>query len=165
MNPLADINVGPILWTIINFFLLLILLRMIAWKPILNALKTRQGTINDALNRAESAKQEADRVLAENQKALRQAEADSQKVLKETREYAQRIQSDAMAKAQEDTKKLMEQAHQEINLSKQQALNELRTEVASLAIGAAEKILDESLDADRHKRLVDDYLKQTANQN
>ncbi|MBL7987536.1 MAG: F0F1 ATP synthase subunit B [Chlorobi bacterium] len=165
MNPLADINVGPILWTIINFFLLLILLRIIAWKPILNALKTRQETITDALNRAEAAKQEADRVLAENQKALRQAEAESQKVLKETREYAQRIQADAMAKAQDDTKKLMEQAHQEIGLSKQQALNELRTEVASLAVGAAEKILNESLDADRHKRLVDDYLKQTANQN
>lgn len=165
MNPLADINVGPILWTIINFFLLLILLRIIAWKPILNALKTRQETITDALNRAEAAKQEADRVLAENQKALRQAEAESQKVLKETREYAQRIQADAMAEAQDDTKKLMEQAHQEIGLSKQQALNELRTEVASLAVGAAEKILNESLDADRHKRLVDDYLKQTANQN
>lgn len=165
MNPLADINAGPILWTIINFFLLLILLRIIAWKPILNALKTRQDTINDALNRAEAAKQEADRVLAENQKALRQAEAESQKVLKETREYAQRIQSDAMAKVQDDTKKLMEQAQQEINLSKQQALNELRTEVASLAVGAAEKILNESLDADRHKRLVDDYLKQTVNQN
>lgn len=165
MNPLADINVGPILWTIINFFLLLVLLRIVAWKPILNALQTRQDTINDALHRAESAKQEADRVLAENQKALRQAEAESQKVLKETREYAQRIQSDAMAKAQDDTKKLMEQAHQEINLSKQQAMNELRTEVASLAVGAAERILNESLDADRHTRLVNDYLKQAANQN
>jgi len=68
-------------------------------------------------------------------------------------------------KAQEESRRLLEQAHQEIDRSKQQALNELRTEVATLAVGAAEKILNEQLDADKQKRLVDNYLTQAVQPN
>ncbi len=155
-----DIQTGPILWTILNFVILLLLLRMVAWKPILKALETRESTINDALSRAEVAKSEAERILAENQKALLRAEEESQKVLRDSREYAERLQADASAKSQQESRRMLEQAQQEIERSKQQALNELRSEVATLAVGAAEKILNETLDADRQKRLVDTYLMQ-----
>jgi F-type H+-transporting ATPase subunit b len=161
MNPL-DIQVGPIIWTILNFLILLVLLRAVAWKPILNALRTREEAINDALNRAEVAREEAERILAENQKHLQQAEQEAQKVLRESREYAERIRSEASTKAQEEGRNMIEQARTEIERSKQQALTELREEVASLAIQSAEKIINESLDADRHRRLVDQYLDQTA---
>lgn len=157
-----DIQTGPILWTILNFLILLLLLGKVAWKPIMKALEARETTINDALNRAELAKSEAERILAENQNSLRKAEEDSQRVLRESREYAERMQAEAMQKAQDESRRLLEQASKEIERNKQQALNELRTEVATLAVGAAEKILNESLDADRHKRLVDNYLTQTA---
>jgi F-type H+-transporting ATPase subunit b len=157
---MLDISTGPILWTILNFVILLLLLRAVAWKPILKALETRESTINDALSRAEVAKSEAERILAENQKALHRAEEESQKVLRETREFAERLQSEASTKAQEESRRMLDQARQEIERSKQQALVELRGEVATLAVGAAEKILNESLDADRQKRLVDTYLTQ-----
>lgn len=157
-----DIQTGPILWTILNFLILLLLLGKVAWKPIMKALEARETTINDALNRAEVAKSEAERILAENQNSLRKAEEESQRVLRESREYAERMQAEAMQKAQDESRRLLEQASKEIERNKQQALNELRTEVATLAVGAAEKILNESLDADRHKRLVDNYLTQAA---
>jgi F-type H+-transporting ATPase subunit b len=159
-NPL-DIQTGPIVWTIINFILLLVLLRAVAWKPIINALRTRESSIEDALNRAEKAKAESERVLAENQKVMQRAEEESQKVLRESREYAERLQTEATQKAQEEGRRILDQAHQEIERSKQQALNELRGEVATLAVGGAEKILRDSLDGDRQKRLVDQYLKET----
>lgn len=157
-----DIQTGPILWTILNFLILLLLLGKIAWKPIMKALETRESTINDALNRAELAKSEAERILTENQSAMRKAEEESQRVLRESREHVERMQTDTMQKAQDESRRLLEQAHMEIERSKQQALNELRAEVATLAVGAAEKILNESLDADRHKRLVDNYITQAA---
>lgn len=162
MDTITNIEIGPIIWTIINFLLLLTLLRFAAWKKIIAALNNREKTINDSLNRAEQAQAEAERVLAENQKSLMRAEEEAQRVLRESREYAERVHSEAAGKAQEESRKLVEQAHQEIARSKQQALNELRTEVANLAIGAAEKILDESLDAPRQKQLVDNYLNQAA---
>jgi F-type H+-transporting ATPase subunit b len=157
-NPL-DIQSGPIIWTLINFFLLLLILRAVAWKPIIKALETRESAIGDALNRAEKAQAEAERVLAENQRVMQRAEEESQKVLRESREYAERLQNEATHKAQEEGRRILDQARQEIERSKQQALNELRGEVASLAVGGAEKILRESLDNDRQKRVVDEYLK------
>jgi F-type H+-transporting ATPase subunit b len=160
-----DIQTGPILWTIVNFLILLLLLRAVAWKPILKALETRESTINDALNRAEAAKEDAERILTENRKVMQKAEEESQRVLRESREYAEHMQADASHKAQEESRRLLEQAHQEIERSKQQALNELRTEVATLAVGAAEKILNEHLDADKQRSLVDNYLTQAVQPN
>ena len=157
---LLDIKTGPILWTILNFVILLLLLRAVAWKPILNALHTREASINDALDRAELAKSEAERILAENRSAMLKAEEEGQRVLRESREFAEKLQSEASARAQQETQRLLQDARQEIERSKTQALVELRTEVATLAVDAAEKILKESLDADRHKRLVNEYLNQ-----
>lgn len=158
MPNLLDIQVGPILWTILNFTILLILLRAFAWKPILKALETRESTINDALDRADRAKADAERILLENKAALAKVEEESQRVLRESREYAERVQGEASAKAQEESRRLLDQARLEIERSKQQALTELRSEVATLAVGAAEKILNESLDENRQKKLVDSYL-------
>ena len=159
MNP--DIQLGTILWTIVNFIVLLVVLRAVAWKPILKALQARETSINDALNRADVARSEAERILSENQKALQKAEEEAQRMLRESREYAEKLHTEASQRAQEESRRLVEQAHAEIDRSKQQALNELRTEVATLAIEAAERILNESLDADRHRRLVERYLDQT----
>lgn len=164
MNPL-DIHAGPIIWTIINFFILLVLLRMLAWKPILAALERRKAAINEALDRADVAKAEAERILADNRATMHKAEEEAQRVLRESREYAERIRSEAGEKAQDEARKMIEQAHEEIDRNRQQALNELRGEVASLAVGAAEKILNENLDRDRQTKLVDDFLKQTSSKN
>ncbi len=159
-----DIQSGPILWTILNFLILLLLLWKVAWKPILNALSAREQSINDALDRAETARLDAERTLADNQKALQKADEEAQRVLRESREYSERVRSEAAAKAQEESRRLVEQAQQEIERSKQQALTELRGEVANLAVTATERILNESLDGDRQRRLVDDYLKQAVEQ-
>jgi F-type H+-transporting ATPase subunit b len=156
-----NIQTGPIIWTIINFLILLLLLRAVAWKPILRALESRETAISDALNRAEHAKSEAERILGENQKAMQRADDEAQKVLRESRELAERMQAEASQRAQSDARRMIEQANAEIERSKQQALNELRAEVATLAVDGAERILQESLDGDRHRRIVDQYLSQT----
>jgi F-type H+-transporting ATPase subunit b len=155
-----DIQIGPILWTILNFIILLVLLRAVAWKPILKALRDRESSINDALDRAEVARKDAERVLAENEIALRRADEEAQKLLREGREYAERVRTDAVAKAQEENKRMLDAARAEIERSKQQALTEMREETASLAVKGAEKILRETLNDDRQKRLIDDYLSQ-----
>lgn len=161
MSNFLDLNWGPILWTVLNFSLLAILLRILAWKPVLAALENRERSISEALDRAEQARIEADRVLAENHKALARVEDESQKMLRDSRDYASRLQAEAHDKAQEDARKLMAQAREDIEHLKQQALNELRVEVAQIAVGAAEKILGERLDVDRSRKLVDDYFKGT----
>jgi F-type H+-transporting ATPase subunit b len=155
LNP----NPGLILWTIVTFVLLVLLLRRVAWKPLLQALSDREESVRSALERAELAKSEAERILGENRKQLAQAEQEGRRILNESRELSEKLRGELMDKAQEQSRKLIDQAREEIERDKEAALARLRGEVADLAILAAGKILDETLDETRHRRIIDSALK------
>lgn len=155
---MLDINPGLIIWTTVTFFLLLFVLRRVAWKHIVGALEKREEHIRLSLERADEAKQEAERLLEENRKERARAEEQAQKLLSEGRALGEKLKNDIVDKANQQARKMIEQAKQEIERDKEQALSQLREEVAHLAIMAAEKILSESLDANKHKKLVDDVL-------
>ena len=159
---MTDISTGPIIWTIINFLILLFVLTKLGWKPITQALAKRETAISDALEQAEKAKDEAKQLIADNRQAMAQAEAEAQELLRESREYAQSIRDGAMGKAEEEARGLIDRATAEIDRSKKEALNQLRAEVATLAVNASEKILKESIDQERGERLVEAYLNEAA---
>ncbi len=154
LNP----NPGLIIWTIITFALLVVVLRAFAWKPLLEALRRREDTVRDSLQKAEAARAEAQRLIEENKRQLAQAELEGKHILNESRALAQQLQKEMTDKAQEQSRKIIEQARAEISRDKDAALSQLKGEVASLALGAAEKILRESLDEAKHRRLIDTYL-------
>lgn len=151
-------NVGLMFWITITFLLLMFLLRRYAWGPITGALAEREARIDESIRSAEKALEEARQIQADNEKARREAEQSAQKILREARESAESLRAEEIEKTREQIRRLQEQASAEIDREKQGALNELRTEVADLAIGAAEKILRESLDADRQRKLVETFL-------
>ena len=157
---MLSINPGLIIWTIITFVVLLVVLKKFAWKPLLDALHRREETIRTSLERAEQARSDAERLIEENRKQLARAEEQSQHAIDEGRQFAEKLKSEILEKANDQSRRMLEQAKQEINRDKEAALVELRNEVASLAILAAGKILDETLDEHRHRKLVDSYLKQ-----
>jgi F-type H+-transporting ATPase subunit b len=152
-------NPGLLIWTIITFLALLFVLRKFAWKPLLEALNSREEHVRSSLERAEHAAREAERILEENRRELSKAEAESQRILNEGRSLAEKLKGEILEHAHQQSRRLVEQAKQEIDRDKEAALSQLRGEVANLAIAAAEKILDETLDENRQRKLVDAYLK------
>jgi len=155
---MLDINPGLILWTILTFIILLFILSKVGWKPLVNALQAREQSIRDALQKAEEAKRESERLLAENTAAMARANEETSRILKEGRELAEQMKSEIVAKAREGAKTLMEQAKEDIQREKETALLQLKNEVADLAVNVAEKIIDETLDEARRKKLVDSTL-------
>ncbi len=156
---MLSINPGLIIWTIITFSSLLVLLRMFAWKPLLEALNKREEHVRESLERAEHAQKEAERLVEENRKQLARAEEDARKVINEGRALAEKLKSEIVDKANQQALKMVDQAKQEISRDKELAISQLRSEVASLAIIAAERILGEVLDANKHRKIVDDMMK------
>lgn len=156
---MLDINPGLIVWTIVTFGLLLMVLRMFAWKPLLEALSKREEHVRSSLERAEFAKQEAERILEENRKQLAKVESESSRILSEGRALGEKLKNEMIDQANQQSRRLIEQAKQEIERDKDAALSQLRGEVANLAIRAAEKILDETLDEAKQRKIVDAYLK------
>jgi F-type H+-transporting ATPase subunit b len=156
---MLDINPGLILWTIVTFVIVLIILRLTAWKTLLGALTAREEKIRTSIEQAESARLEAQRLLEENKRQLALAEDHSQRVIREGRDMGERLKAEILEKANSSARHVIEQAKDEIAREKEKALTQLRTEVADLVIGAAGKILDANLDTPKQRQLVDAAIK------
>jgi F-type H+-transporting ATPase subunit b len=157
-SGLLSVNGGLAFWTTLTFILLLFLLTKFAWKPILNALKQREDAIKDSLEQAEKAKDEAKKILAENQNSLAKAEEESKKIIEQSRVYAENLKEQMIKESKEQAKKLIEEATAEIDRKKNAAFDELKNQIAEISVKAAEKILRENLDADKNKKIVDKYI-------
>lgn len=155
---LLSIDPGLAFWTVLIFGLFLWLLGRYAWGPITSALDERERTIEDSLRRADEALAEARQLQADNQKARREAEREAQRILREARETAEQLREEETAQTAAKIKEMQAQAQADIERQKQSAMQELRDEVADLALEAAEKVVGESLDNQRHRRLIDDVI-------
>ena len=151
-------NIGLAVWLFIAFTLLVLLLGRYAWGPITAALEERENTIEESMTRAERALAEAKQLQADNEAARRDAEAQAQAILRDARDEADRQREAAKADLRDELTAERERATADIERQKDQALTELRSEVAALAVGAAEKILRENLDESRQRGLVDQFI-------
>ena len=155
---LLSANYGLAFWLGIAFLLLLTLLGKFAWGPITSALEERENTIEESMTRAERALAEAKQLQADNEAARREAERQAQSILREAKEQAEAQRAADVDKTKAEIARLQEAARADIETQKQQALAELRSEVAALAVGAAEKILQQKIDGAEQSALVDRFI-------
>jgi len=150
-----------IFWTTIIFVALLFLLKKLAWKPILGAVKDREDSINKALESADDARKEMQNLTADNERILKEARLQRDGLLKEAREMKDKIISEAKDEAQIQASKVVEQAQATIQSEKQAAIADLKNQVAELSINIAEKVVkDELTDINKQTKLVEDLLKE-----
>ncbi|MBC7654717.1 MAG: F0F1 ATP synthase subunit B [Oligoflexus sp.] len=152
-------SIGLVFWTAISFLILLVLLKKLAWKPMLAAIHERERSIEEALNKADLAREEMARLSSENETLLKQARVERDEILKEAKEIKDQIVSDARIAAQEEGNKMIEKAKVEINNQKVAALREVKNQVASLSLDIAEKVLRKQFnDKQKQDALVSDLL-------
>jgi len=150
-----------VFWTTIIFLILLFLLKKLAWKPILGAVKDREESIINALKEADNARKEIQNLTADNERILKEARAERDTLLKEAREMKENLIADAKEEAQVQANKVVEQAQATIQAEKQAAITDLKNQVAELSIGIAEKVVRGELsDKDKQTKLVEDMLKE-----
>jgi F-type H+-transporting ATPase subunit b len=139
-------EVGLVVFQTIAFLLLMFLLAKFAWKPVLAAIKERENSIDDALNKAELAKQEMARLTSQNEELMKQARAERDEILKEAKILKDSIVNEAKTSAQTEGAKLIEKARIEIENQKKAALAELKGQVSALSLDIAERVLRSQLD-------------------
>ena len=157
-GSLVEVNPGLIIWTIVTFIILVIVLKKVAWKPILSALDQREAAIKDSLEAAEKAQEEAKKVLEENKANIKQAEEESKKIIGQSREYAEKLKDQMLQDGKEQAKKIVDEATAEIERKKEAAFEELKTQVAEIAIQAAEKIMNANLDKEAQKKIANKFI-------
>lgn len=160
MNPLVTPDIGLIIWTTVTFIILLVLLRKFAWKPILGAVKSREESIENALQSAAKAREEMEQLKSDNEKILREARVERDEMLKDAREMKENIISDAKNSAKSEADKIIDQAREQIENEKMRAVTELKNMVGQMSIDIAEKILRRELDnKEKQQQLVENQLK------
>ena len=155
---LLNIEPGLIIWTVITFVILLIVLRKVAWGPILSALEQREQTIRNSLEEAQRARQEAAQLLAQHQQMLAEANRDVTRLLEQGREEAERLRMSMTEQARQEAQRLTEAARREIVRERQLAVQELRNTAADLALAAAGRLLNIAMTTEDHRRLVTEFL-------
>jgi len=156
---MLQLEPGMMIWTWVTFLFLFFVLAKIAWKPLLKAVNQREKTIADSLKKADEAQTEAEKYLEEQRKLLEGAQEEIQKMLKENREMAEKMKNEIVDSAREEARKLHERARVDIERESEAAILELKKQVADLAVQAASFLIQEKLDAQKHRNLIDNYIK------
>jgi len=139
---------GLVFWMLITFGIVLFILKKFAWKPILQALKDRENSIQEALDAADRTKNEMAQLKSDNEKVIAEAKIERDNLLKDARELKDKIISEAKNQASIEATKMIEDAKMMIENEKISAINEIKTQVALLSIQIAEKILQKQLSND-----------------
>lgn len=150
---------GLIIWQLIIFVALVFLLSKLAWKPIINSLKEREGSIQNALDTAERARAEMAQLKSDNEKLLKEARIERDNMLKEAREVANKMRDDATADAKKSADKIINEARAAINVEKEAAMRDVRAQVALFSLDIAEKLMKKNLSSDKEqKNLVEGFI-------
>jgi F-type H+-transporting ATPase subunit b len=156
---IGDFSLGLFFWQLLIFVGLVLLLKKFAWKPILDAVNTREEGIRDALLSAENARAEMQNLQADNQRILQEARMERDSMMKEAREMKDKMIAEAKADAQAEGEKMIAQAKAAIEHEKNAAMSELKSQVSSLSLQIAETLLKEELsNKDAQTKLIEKML-------
>lgn len=159
-NPLVQPDPGLFLWTIATFLVLLTLLAKFAWKPILQALESRQEMIQKSLDDAEKAKQELEQVQQESAKIVAKARTDADAIIAGTRADSVKLKEDLREKARVEAQSILDNAQRQIQLERDRALLQIRREAVDVSLMIASKLIKRNLSPADNEALIDDALKQ-----
>ncbi len=151
-------NLPALIAQLINFLLLLLIFRMLLYKPLLKMLDERKKRIQEGLDASDEAKRRLSQTEQEVAKELEKARQQGQEQIAQAQQIAARIQEEARQGARQEADQLLARAKNEIDLQRDSAIAELRREFAGLTITAAERVIKEELDPEKHRRLIQEVL-------
>ena len=157
-NFLVSPELGLMIWALLAFGITLWLLNKLAFPRIAEALDRRRRAIDESIDAANRAKQEADELLEEYRARLRAAREQAEDIVVRARKAAEKLAEETKAEASKQREEMLAAARRDIEHESRRALEELRREVADLTVTATEKITRKSLTAEDHRRLIEEAL-------
>jgi F-type H+-transporting ATPase subunit b len=150
------INLPQVIAQIVNFAILLVVLRFTLYKPILRMLDGRRQRIAEGLDAVENARVEASEAQSSIEGQLDEARQQSQEILANAQQIATRIQEESRSESERNRETALERATQEISLERDRAISELRGEFADVTIAATERVIKQSVNRDDHERIIEE---------
>ena len=153
-----QVNLFQVVIAAANFVVFLVLLYVFALKPVSRMLEDRRNRIEQGLKDADQARTDRENAESERVATLAEARKEANDILSRAQKVAQESRETDIAATKQELERLRERAAEEIEAEKQRAIAELRGEVADLALAAAGRVVGESMNDERQRRLVGEFL-------
>jgi F-type H+-transporting ATPase subunit b len=140
---------------LIGFLIMLAVLARWIYPVVMRIVDSRQRQIAEQLEGAEKARKQAEERLRQSEQTVDEARAEAQRIIEAGRRSGERAGQQAKERAEEEAKRILEQARRDSEAERQRALQEVRATIADLVVSATQRVLGESLDGDRHRKLID----------
>jgi F-type H+-transporting ATPase subunit b len=155
-EPAGLLVINATFWIeLVAFLLMLAILARYVYPRVIAAAEARQKAISEELTAAEQGRKEAEAKLQQAEKQLEDARAQAQEIIAGAGRSADQLREELKVKAEEEAKRVLEKAREEIAAERQKMLEGARRDIAELVLEATEKVIGETLDGDRHKKLID----------
>ena len=160
MNPLVQPDPGLFIWTIATFLVLLWALKRFAWGPLMAALEARERTIASAVENAEKARAELEKVQANSAHLRAEARREASDVIARARTDADRFREEMRGKAAAESAAITRNAEQQIQRETAKAVEQIRQEAVDLSLAIASKLIKRNLSKADNEQLIQDTVRQ-----
>jgi len=160
-SPLGPLQINATL--VVEFVAFLVMLGILArwvYPPVMRAAEARQRQVAEQLEAADKARKEAEDRLQEAEKTVQEARVRAGQVIERANRAAEQIQQEAQEKAREEARRIVEAASRDIDAERQRAIQSIRLQMADIVIEAVRRIVGESLDGERHRKLIEATIEQ-----
>ncbi len=156
--PFVSIDLWTMIFTWVNLVILFLLLKKFLFKPVNKTLDERAAEIESSYKKAEDIKSEAQSIKAEYESRLSGAKTEADVIIKSAVETADKRSGSILSEANEQAKRIMEKSQKQIERDKKTAMEDAETDIVSMAVEIAEKIIGEKLDTHTDEKLISDVI-------
>lgn len=155
---LVSLQVNLMFWTLIIFLILFWILKKYAFPAVLDAVEAREKALAEAIEGAKRDREEAAKLLADQRASIEVAREDAQRLIAEARVVVEKSRADLLEKTRLEQQEMLERARRDIGVERDKAIADLRREAVELSIAGASKVIEENLDSDKNRKLVEAFL-------
>jgi F-type H+-transporting ATPase subunit b len=160
MIEALGISLKEFIFYMINFLILVGVLTKFLYKPFLGVLEERKKKIQDAFDSAEMMNKRADEKMANYTARIANVEEEGREIIKDAKQRAEAQAAEIISEANEKASQIVAAAHRQIELDKQKAMDDMKQQVAALAMMAAEKIVERDIAQIGQEQIVDEIIEQ-----
>lgn len=155
------INLPLLVVFIINFILLFVLLRIFLYKPVLKMLDERAKRTKEGMELAEATKKEYEQARVEVQKQIEKGRQEAQTIIAQTMQVGERLKEESRQEATKQAQVIVDRTRAELEAERDKIVGDLRREFVNISISAAEKVIKETLDKEKHRKLIEETLQES----
>jgi len=145
--------------TLVMFALFAFVMGRFGWGPLLGIIEEREKAVRSAVEESQRANAEALKLLEQHKEMVREAGRERAELIEKATAEAEQVKNDLVARARAEGEQIVQRAREQIEREKAAAIQDLRAQVADLAVEAASRIVTSSLTPESQRKLVDDFIR------